>query len=91
VITAISGEAAFQILQEKPVNLVVLDLKMPEPDGFSILQALRVKHPKLKILVISAFVSGGVLKASELVGATASLNKADAPKQLVASVRRLIG
>src|SRR5207249_4871209 len=68
VLAANSGQAALQILKEKPVGLVVLDLKMPQPDGFEILKAMRSKRPRLKILVISGFVTGEVLKASELVG-----------------------
>jgi len=91
VMKAGSGEAALQILDDRPVDLVVLDLNMPQPEGFEILQALRSKRPGLKILVISGCVSGELVKASELLGATASLNKADAPKQLVNAVRGLLG
>jgi DNA-binding NarL/FixJ family response regulator len=63
---------------------------MPQPDGFEILKALRSTRPGVKILVISGFVNGALLKASELVGATASLSKMDAPNQLVEAVDRLL-
>src|ERR1041385_8941730 len=91
VLAADSGHVALQILDKNPVELVVLDLNMPRPDGFEILKALRSKHSNLKVLVISGFVSGELLKASELFGATASLSKADAPNQLLKTVNRLIG
>src|SRR5262245_10269294 len=89
VLTATSGEVALQILKAKRVDLVVLDLKMRQPDGL-ILPTLRSKQSKLQRLWISASVSAGAPK-SEMLGATASLDKADAPKQLVSSVRRLVG
>src|SRR5436190_11636226 len=73
VVMANSGAAALQILNERRVSLVILDLQMPPPDGFEVLKALRSTHPSLKILVTSAFMNGALLKASELVGATASL------------------
>jgi CheY-like chemotaxis protein len=91
VVAANSGQVALQILHEKPVDLVVLDSNMPKPDGFEILKAIRSQRPDLKILVISGYVSGPLLKASELVGDTASLSKTDVPRHLVKAVNRLLG
>src|SRR5262245_43252704 len=75
-----SGTAAIEVLQNQSVDLIVLDLNMPPPDGFDVLKMLRAQKPGLRILVISGFMKGALLKASELLGATASLDKDDAPK-----------
>ena len=91
VAAASSGSEALRMLHENSVDLVVLDLNMPRPDGFEILKILRSRYRGMKILVVSGSVDGPLLKASELVGASASLRKVDAPTQLVKTVDTLIG
>src|SRR5436305_3238312 len=85
-----SGAEAMRVLQDESVDLLVLDLSMPEPDGFELLRALREKKPGLRILVISGYMQGALLKASEILGASASLSKADAPALLVKTVDNLL-
>lgn len=41
VLSAPDGRAAFEILQKTPVDLILLDLMMPEIDGFTLLEMLR--------------------------------------------------
>jgi CheY-like chemotaxis protein len=85
-----SGTGALQALDEQPVDLLVLDLSMPQPDGFDLLKSLRRDRPGLRILVISGFMQGALLKASEILGATASLSKTEAPASLVKTVDALL-
>lgn len=39
---------------DEAYDLVVLDLNLPEMDGFSILKALRRENPQTKVLILSA-------------------------------------
>jgi CheY-like chemotaxis protein len=84
-----SAEVA-QILREQTVDLLVLDLDMPRPDGFDLLRFLKQERPHLRILVVSGYLQGALLKASEILGATASLSKADAPKSLLKTVDAIL-
>jgi CheY-like chemotaxis protein len=90
VIAVESGRLALEVLQRQPVDLLVLDLNMPQPDGFDLLKALRNQRPGLRILVISGYLQGALLKASEILGATASLSKMEATKSLVETVDTLL-
>lgn len=85
-----SGDAAMEVLREQPVDLLILDLSMPATDGFEVLRSLRVQLPRLPILVISGYMQGALLQASELLGAAASLTKTDAPGLLVETVKGLL-
>ncbi len=85
-----SGVAAFQVVQSRAVDLLVLDLSMPQPDGFELLKHLHGYKPELKILVVSGILRGDLLKAAEMVGATATLSKTDAPQELVPKVRSIL-
>lgn len=90
-VTAVnSGVAAMEVLREQAVDVLVLDLSMPKTDGFDVLRSLRAQRPDLPILVISGFMQGALLQASELLGAAASLSKTDAPKFLVETVEKLL-
>jgi CheY-like chemotaxis protein len=90
-VTAVnSADAAMEVLREQPVDLLVLDLSMPNTDGFDVLRSLRVQLPGLPILVISGYMQGALLQASELLGAAASLSKTDAPGLLVETVKKLL-
>jgi CheY-like chemotaxis protein len=86
-----SGVRAIEALDEgNPVDLMVLDLSMPERDGFDILRVLQKERPGLRVLVTSGAMGGVLLKASKFLGATAILNKTDAPKMLLPTVNRLL-
>lgn len=47
VVTAPGGEEAFRVLDEKPIDLVLLDVQMPKMDGFEFLKLLR-SHQRLR-------------------------------------------
>src|SRR4051794_20663237 len=85
-----SSERALEALQRaEAVELVVLDLNMPAPDGFEVLKSMRNQRPGLRILVTSGFLDGALLEAAELLGATATLNKSDAPNLLLERANQL--
>lgn len=90
-VTAVdSGAEALNILNNQPVDLLLLDLEMPQTDGFDILRNVRENRPGLRVLVISGYMNGAMLKASEFLGATATLNKTEAPARLLETVGRLL-
>jgi DNA-binding NarL/FixJ family response regulator len=47
---------AIRLIQQNPdLQLVVLDLNLPDRDGFSVLADLRESHPAISLVVLSAF------------------------------------
>lgn len=90
-VTAVeSGAEVLTVIENQPVDLLVLDLCMPRPDGFDVLKVLKASRRDLKILVVSGFIGGPLLKVSEYLGATASLSKTDAPKLLLQTVNAIL-
>lgn len=51
-----SGQAALELLEEEPVDLVLLDVEMPEMSGIETLDAIRAKQElsELPVLFLSA-------------------------------------
>ena len=86
-----SGRQALVVLRGSRFDLMVLDLEMPDTDGFEVLKSMRSEQPHLRVLVISGYMQGGLLEAAEWFGATATIDKLTAPQSLVETARRLLG
>ena|SRR5579863_2273276 len=86
-----SGEEVVPILREEKFELLAMDLGMPKPDGFELLKRLRAEMPRQRILVVSGVMTGALLKAAELLGATATLAKTDVHKLLLQTVGENLG
>ncbi len=53
VATAADAAGAFRILEESPVDLILLDVKMPGMDGIEALGVLRERWPGIPVVMIS--------------------------------------
>jgi DNA-binding NtrC family response regulator len=52
--TAADGRTALRILAETPIDGVLLDIALPEADGFEVLRQLRPHHPSLPVVMMTA-------------------------------------
>jgi CheY-like chemotaxis protein len=86
-----SGKAALDTIQEHRPDLVILDLSMPELDGFDILRIVRTQMPQLNIVVMSGYLSGALLEVARLLGAVGTIQKPFSPEVLVQIVREMLG
>ena len=64
VLTARNGLEALDLLQREQIDLVLLDLMMPELDGFGVLEAMREKEATREIPVI--VLTGQVLTERDM-------------------------
>ena len=83
-----SAEEALERAAQEPFNLVVSDVNMPGMDGHQLLSALRVRHPQLPVLLMTAH--GAVERAVDAMrqGAADYLVKPFEPKALLDLVER---
>jgi two-component system nitrate/nitrite response regulator NarL len=73
--TAVDGRAALAMAREKRPDVLVLDLDMPEMDGFAVLEALRREQVPTKTIVMSAVESGALIYRILRLGAVGYLAK----------------
>lgn len=88
--TTSAREALATIDANRP-DLLILDLNMPEPDGFEVLRSQRARFPGLRIMVVSGHMHGALLEAASILGATATLSKPIDVEELLRKVRDIVG
>jgi DNA-binding NtrC family response regulator len=86
-----SSKQMLSQLEVRLPDLLILDLNMPEPDGFDLLKTVRAAYPYLRMIVISGFLKGSLLEAARFVGAVATLEKPVSADALVTKVREVLG
>lgn len=55
VLCAHSAKQALEILEKKPIDLLLSDVVMPEMDGYQLASIVKEKHPTVKIQLASGF------------------------------------
>ncbi|MEX1310570.1 MAG: response regulator [Candidatus Sulfomarinibacteraceae bacterium] len=90
--TYTDGRAALARVLEDPPALLLLDLMMPDLDGFELLKLLRLdsrgKH--VVVLVVSARTGHRAQLETLQLGANAYIYKPFSPRELVVQVRQLL-
>jgi DNA-binding NarL/FixJ family response regulator len=68
VLEAADSRSAMQLIESEPdINLILLDLTLPDRDGFSVLAELRERYPAIAIVVLSGIQDrANVTKALDL-------------------------
>ncbi|MFV1976820.1 MAG: HD domain-containing phosphohydrolase [Candidatus Scalindua sp.] len=57
VSTASGAHEGFDIMAQCPMDLVVLDIKMPQMDGITALKEIKKRHPDTEVILLTAFAS----------------------------------
>ncbi|MEW6659599.1 MAG: sigma-54 dependent transcriptional regulator [Thermodesulfobacteriota bacterium] len=90
VLTAPDGETALKTVAEGNPDLVLLDIALPGKDGLEILQELKVRHPLLPVVMISAYGSvENAVKATRL-GAYDFIEKPPNADNILLTVRNAL-
>lgn len=89
VIEAPNGRVFLESLEENPIDLVLLDIQMPEMNGFETCRILHHNYPEVKILVVSQLTTKESIHKIMELGADGYFTKNSDPEQLEEAVRRL--
>jgi DNA-binding NarL/FixJ family response regulator len=90
VLEAPNSEKAMRIIGDNPdINLILLDLTLPDRDGFAVLADLRERYPAVSVVVLSAVQDPShVMKALDL-GALGFIPKS-ADGEVILNALRLV-
>ncbi len=92
VVTAASGREALDAVQRRKPDLIVLDLMLPDIDGFGVCEILRrqASTATIPIVILTAWATHDARHLGLELGALDYLTKPFSPKELVQRVARLL-
>ena len=88
VIEAANGASALELARERPVDLMITDLRMPGMDGFELMRQVHQLRPGLKVVMITAHGSEAHAVKAMKEGAYDYFPKPFEVQQVMAVVRR---
>src|ERR1700757_68898 len=86
VTPAETGEAGLQRLEDRPFDLMLLDVSLPDRNGLELLREIRRRDPNLSIILITAFGSIDMARAAFKGGAQDFITKPWSNDELIAQV-----
>ena len=87
---ASDGDEAITILQNKPFDLVLLDIKMPRVDGFEVLKFIKKNSPAIKVIMLTAFADLKNAIESKKLGAEDFISKPYDLVDLLTTIERVL-
>ncbi len=89
VVTANTGQEGLQLARKNQFDIILLDLMMPEMDGWQVCKSVR-EFSRIPILILSALDHPGMVAAALDAGADDYLIKPVSSGMLIAHINNLV-
>jgi two-component system, NarL family, invasion response regulator UvrY len=84
---AASGREALDLVRKGDIDVIVMDLSMPDHSGVDALAAIKAREPDLPVLILSGFPELHYATTLLKQGASGYLNKECDPEEIVKAIR----
>jgi len=83
-----NGQAAIEYVRTHPIDLVVVDLRMPGMDGLEVIQVVNQASPDTEVILLTAYGSTDTAIQALRLRIHDYLTKPASPAQVIASVKK---
>lgn len=93
ILTSTDSNEAIRLCEEERPELLLLDLTMPDPDGFTVLEALADQihgDPPLQVLILSGHEHPAINRRAMDLGAVGAIGKTGGRDQLLARLDEIL-
>jgi len=90
VAEAATGREAVDLVRKGNVDVMLLDIAMPDQNGVEVLAAIKARAPDLPVLVLSGFPEAHYATTLLRQGASGYLNKDCDPEEIVRAIRTVV-
>ena len=81
----------FKFLEKNDVDVVVLDISLPDKNGLDVLKDLHLQKPEISVLILSMHPEEHFAIRALQNGAAGYINKTAAPQELMRAIRKVTG
>lgn len=85
--TAKNGNEVLEIMKHKKIDVVLMDINMPEKDGMDTCKIITKKYPEAKVIALSMYKKPSYIKIMKENGAKGYLLKDDAVDEILDAIR----
>lgn len=86
-VSSTSGKELLKILDKKSVDMVLLDISMPDGDGIDILKKIKRKFPEIPVIMLSIHPEDQYAVRCIRAGAAGFISKAAPPEDLLQALK----
>jgi two-component system nitrate/nitrite response regulator NarL len=86
---ASSGRELLEKMQYSPVDIILMDINMPELDGIEATRKVKAKYPAVRILVISMYNNPEFIRSLLEAGASGYILKNTGKDELMEAIRQV--
>jgi CheY-like chemotaxis protein/AraC-like DNA-binding protein len=90
VAEAYSGIEALKVARQRPLDVILTDLRMPGMTGLELIQALKPTHPDLRFVVLSSYDEFNLVRDAFKLGITEYLLKSEMTAEGIHALLRRI-
>lgn len=91
VVVADDGDKALEFVEKEKPDLVLLDIVLPNKDGWEILKEIKAKNKKIKVIILSNLGQKEEVEKGLNLGAEKYLIKSNfTPSEVVEEIKKLI-
>jgi two-component system invasion response regulator UvrY len=87
---ASNGHEALDIVRRGDIDVVVMDISMPDQSGVDALAAIKARAPNLPVLILSGYAESHYATTLLRKGASGYLNKDCDPEDIVRAIRTVV-
>jgi DNA-binding NtrC family response regulator len=80
--------AAMEVLSERPVDMILLDIRIPGVKGLDLLKSIREEYPTIPVIMITGYATVETAVESIKLGATEYVPKPFTPDEIHQAVKR---
>jgi DNA-binding NtrC family response regulator len=83
VATDPTGNAALELLERRPFDVILLDLRMPGLHGMEVLKTIKQKWPDSEVIIVTGYAAVDSAKEAVALGAYDYLSKPVGPDEVI--------
>src|SRR4030043_1418652 len=90
VLSVGNGQEAMETFQKVPINLILLDVNMPDMDGLTVLRKIKEQDEEIDVIMVSALNQARKAVDAIKLGAYDYITKPYEPEDILSTVNRVI-